>query len=133
MNFYKIENNALQIGAGEILPDGFIEYKVGEETEELKTYLAEQKAIQEEAIVKNEIKIKLSSLVVTTTNNNTLDATLEARQNMADAILASTTLERTTTVWRMADNSEVEITLDELKEAHALAIQEYARIKGIGA
>ena len=85
-----------------------------------------------ENIKKQEIYQQLSVLTVTTYNGNVFDATLEARQNMADAIIASATLGSTTTTWRMADNSEVLITLDELKEAHALAIQEYARIKGIG-
>lgn len=31
----------------------------------------------------------------------------------------------------MFDNSETIVTLDELKEAHALAILEYAKIKSI--
>lgn len=81
---------------------------------------------------KENISLQLEKLTVTTSNGNVFDAMLEARQNMADAIIASSTLGSTTTTWRMADNSEVIITLDELKEAHALAIKEYARIKGIG-
>ena len=91
-----------------------------------------EKAEQAKAEQKSEIGRQLSKLTVTTYNGNVFDATLEARQNMADAIIASSTLGSTTTTWRMADNSEVLIALDELKEAHALAIQEYARIKGIG-
>lgn len=81
---------------------------------------------------KAEIARQLSVLTVTSSKGNIFDADSQARQDMADAILASSTLGVTETVWRMTDNSEVLITLDELKEAHALAIQEYARIKGIG-
>lgn len=81
---------------------------------------------------KQAIAQQLATLTVTTSNGNVFDATSQARQDMADAILASTTLVRTTTTWRMADNSDIVITIDELKEAHALAILEYAKIKGIG-
>ena len=100
-------------------------------TEEL-TELRKPTVEQLEEATKQAIAQQLATLTVTTYNGNVFDATLEARQNMADAIIASATLGSTTTTWRMADNSEVLITLDELKEAHALSIQEYARIKGIG-
>lgn len=33
--FYKIENNKLQIGSGDITPEGFVEYIVGSEPQEL--------------------------------------------------------------------------------------------------
>jgi|GEM_PF-1597317 len=100
-------------------------------TESFDFRTAEEKAQQEIFFKKAEINRQLSTLTVTTSSGNTFDAYIQARQDMADAILASSTLGVTETAWRMADNSEVLITLDELKEAHALAIQEYARIKGI--
>lgn len=81
---------------------------------------------------KAEIERQLAVLTVTSSKGNVFDANIQARQNMADAILASDTLGITQTVWRMADNSDVQIDIAELKEAHALAIQEYAKIKGIG-
>lgn len=90
-----------------------------------------QEQLEEEK--KQAIALQVSTLTVTTNLKHVFDANSQARQDMADAILASSTLGITETIWRMADNSEVSITLDELKEAHALAIQEYARIKGIGA
>lgn len=74
----------------------------------------------------------LDNLTVTTTSGKVFDAYITARQNMADAILASATLNLTETIWRLADNTEVLVTLDELKEAHALALQAYATTKGIG-
>lgn len=73
----------------------------------------------------------VNEMTVTTTAGNEFDANLEARQNMADGILASTTLGLTQTTWRLADNTEVLIDIAELKEAQALAIQRYAEIKGI--
>ena len=82
---------------------------------------------------KLEIENQLSVLKVASSKGNVFDANMVARQNMADAILASDTLGITQTVWRMADNSEVLINISELREAHALAIQAYARIKMIGA
>lgn len=103
------------------------------------------KAEQAKAEQKSEIERQLAKLTVTTSNGNVFDATLEARQNMADAILASETLKELVDkgllpadtvwdkrAWRIADNTEPIITIGELKEAHALAIQEYARVKGIG-
>ena len=66
-----------------------------------------------------------------TVGDKVFDANLEARQNMADAILAANYAGQTETVWRMADNSEVTVTIDELKQAHLLALQKYAEIKGI--
>ena len=84
-------------------------------------------------LVKQAIAQQLATLTVTTTQEHVFDAYTQARQDMADAILASVTLGITETVWRLADNSEVTVSLDELKEAHALAIQAYTKIKGIGA
>lgn len=84
------------------------------------------------AVAKNEIREKLDTLTITTSNGNVFDANLQARVDMADAIMASDTLGITEKIWRMADNSEVMINITELREAHALAIQAYATLKGIG-
>lgn len=35
MDFYKIENGVLQVGEGNYIPDGFVEYTVGSEPQEL--------------------------------------------------------------------------------------------------
>ena len=93
---------------------------------------AEEIALQEKSEQKAEIERQLLTLAVTSSNGNTFDANSQARQNMADAVLASDTLGITQIVWRMADNSDVQIDISELKEAHALAIKRYAEIKGIG-
>lgn len=130
--FYKIENGKLQVGSGSEIPDGFIEYEVNKEPKELLDALAAEKQEKLIAEKKAEIIQQLETLTVTTLNKNVFDANMVARQNMADAILASDTLGITQTTWRMADNTEVLIDISELKEAHALAIKTYAEIKGIG-
>lgn len=87
---------------------------------------------QLKAEAKAEIARQLEVLTVTTSKDNTFDANNQARLDMQNAITASEFLNITKTVWRMADDSEVTINLDELKEALSLAIAEYARVKGIG-
>ena len=77
------------------------------------------------------IKNKLENLSVKISTGKVFDANLEARQNLSDAIIAADFLKIKETKWRMFDNSETVVTLDELKEAHALAILEYAKIKSI--
>ena len=42
MNFYRIENGVLQVGEDNNVPDGFIEYKIGEEPQELLDAFAEK-------------------------------------------------------------------------------------------
>ena len=94
--------------------------------------LAQQELEAKIAEAKAEIARQLETLTVTTANGNTFDADNQARLDMQNAITASDFLGVTQTTWRMADDSEVLIELSELKEALALAIQEYARVKGIG-
>lgn len=70
----------------------------------------------------------LSSITVTTTNGNTFDGDDVARADMLNAIIASDFLGLTEHTWKLSDNSWKEITLDELKEASALAIQRKGEI-----
>lgn len=86
----------------------------------------------EAALAKFKVAESLEKLTVTTANANEFDANLEARQNMADAILVSKSTGQTETVWRLADNTEHSVSVKELEEAHKLAIQKYAYIKSIG-
>lgn len=74
----------------------------------------------------------VSKLTVTTEAGNTFDADPQARADLADGILASETTGVTSKVWRLADNSEVEIDITQLREAHLLAIEAYADAKKIG-
>lgn len=92
--------------------------------EELYKLEAEQERIQAKAI-KQEL---LANIKVTTSNSNIFDGNEVARSNMVSAIIASDILGIPKTTWKLADNSVAEITLDELKEALALSIQEVGRI-----
>ncbi len=65
----------------------------------------------------------LENLTVTTSLGNTFDGNETARNNMLSAIQASGFLGATTTTWKLADNSKVVVSLNEVQEALALAIQ----------
>ena len=104
-----------------------------DELEEIKNVLQtiEIKPFETSALSKLQVKNKLEKLSVKISTGKVFDANLEARQNLANAIIAADFLKIDKTKWRMFDNSETVVTLDELKEAHALAILEYAKIKSI--
>ena len=104
-----------------------------DELEEIKNVLQtmEIKPFETSALSKLQVKNKLEKLCVKISTGKVFDANLEARQNLVDAIIATDFLKINETKWRMFDNSETVVTLDELKEAHALAILEYAKIKSI--
>ena len=65
----------------------------------------------------------LANLTVTTTNGNVFDANSDSITNMMAALQASTIVNKIETSWKLADNTIVTITIDELKEALALSIQ----------
>ena len=91
----------------------------------------------EDEILKNEFEIldkkaeknlRLSQLVVTTTNGNVFDGNETARNNMLSAIVSAELINKTEEHWKLADNSTKLVSLDELKEALALSIQEVGNI-----
>lgn len=101
--------------------------------EELHAMLNPPKTEEQlKAEAKAEIARQLEMLTVTTTNGNTFDANTQARLDISNAIMISDAVGITETVWRLADDSEVPVTVAELKEALMLALTEYARVKGIG-
>lgn len=71
---------------------------------------------------------KLATLTVTTASGKTFDANETARNNMVSAIMASEVVAVTTTQWKLADNTPVEVGLVELKEALSMAIQAVGQI-----
>lgn len=134
MKYYKDTQNNVYAYEDDGSQDHLIDDKTAMTDEEVEAHLNPPKTAEEIAAAeKQAIAGQLASLTVTTNAGHAFDAYTQARQDMADAILAGATLCITETVWRLADNSEVTVSLDELKEAHALAIQAYARVKGIGA
>lgn len=92
--------------------------------EEAKAIYDALKAKEEEASILDKLTVSYGV--------NVYDANSNARRDMADAIIASETLGITETTWKLADNSEVTVGINELRIVHATAIAEYARIKGIG-
>ena len=91
----------------------------------------------EDEILKNEYEtmqskaekaLRLSQLVVTTTNGNVFDGNETARNNMLSAIVSAELINKTEEHWKLADNSTKLVSLDELKEALALSIQEVGSI-----
>ena len=83
---------------------------------------------QEQARLKAIKDEKLRTLVVTTSNGNTFDGNLDARVNMLSAIQSAELIGKTEEYWKLADNSVVLISLTELKEALALAINKVGEI-----
>ena len=72
----------------------------------------------------------LATIVVTTSNGHSFDGNFEARLNMTNAIISADVVGQTSTNWKLADNTTEVITLQELKEALALATLEVGRIVG---
>ena len=80
------------------------------------------KATREEAVTK---------MTVVISTGKEFDADLTARMNIVSAILGSEFMGQTETVWRLANNKEAVVTLDELKEVNAIALQTYGNIIGV--
>ena len=70
----------------------------------------------------------LASVKVTTTSGKVFDGRDIDQQRMVAAILASSVINITETQWKLADNSIVTVSLDELKEALVLSIQAIGNI-----
>lgn len=70
----------------------------------------------------------IGTLVVTTTSGRVFDGNEVAQDRMVRAIQIAAITSQVETSWKLADNTIVMVTLDELKEALALAGQEMSRI-----
>lgn len=70
----------------------------------------------------------LSTITVTTSSGKVFDGDEVARNNMVSAIIASEFLGVTTANWKLADNTVANVTVAEVKEALALAIQRVGEI-----
>ena len=80
------------------------------------------KALREEAVVK---------MTVTISTGKTFDADPTARINIMASILASDFLGQVSTVWRLSNNEETEVTVNELKEANAVALMKFGNLIGV--
>ena len=124
--FYKIENDYPIISP--ILLDGFTEYTVGAEPQELLDAQLAQALKEAEAEAKATKLQALSQITVTTTSGKVFDGRDIDQQRMVSAIMSASVVGMTETQWKLADNSVELITLDELKEALALSIQAIGNI-----
>lgn len=70
----------------------------------------------------------LNSIVVTTASGKSFDGNEPARLNILSALTAAVFVGQTTAPWKMADNTVEMVTVDELKEALALAITRVGEI-----
>ena len=126
MNYFKNTNNEIFAYDNEQVAQGHSNGLTAITEEEKEAILAptaeelETKALVE---AKQAKQLALDSIVVTTASGKVFDGRDKDQVRMLSAIQASTLLGLTTAQWKLADDSIVEITLDELKEAQALAIQ----------
>ena len=70
---------------------------------------------------KNLLLAKINRIKVTTSSNKTFDGDEKSQDRMARAINIASISGQTETQWKLADNTIVTVTLDELKEALSLA------------
>lgn len=69
---------------------------------------------------------KLSTLTITTSKGYTFDVNEKGMLNLSATIIAYNNMpepKQTTSMWVMADNSQVEVTIEDIIEAHMLGIQ----------
>ena len=84
--------------------------------------------VSESVLKQTEKNYRLQTIVVTTQNGNTFDGNETARNNMMSAVMSAELINKTEKYWKLADNSTKLVSLDELKEALALSIQEVGNI-----
>ena len=77
---------------------------------------------------KNLLLAKINRIKVTTSSNKTFDGNEVAQDRMARAINIANITGDTETQWKLADNTIVTVTLDELKEALNLAGKKMSEI-----
>ena len=79
-----------------------------------------------DVVIPREEKVK--NIKVTTTSGKVFDGDETSQDRMTRAINIANITGDTETQWKLADNSIVTVTLDELKEALSLSGQEMSRI-----
>jgi len=70
----------------------------------------------------------VDAITVTTSTGKVFDGNLAALQNMTSAYVVGTESNIASTPWTLADNSRVEVTLAEIKEAMTLSGLEISRL-----
>lgn len=73
-------------------------------------------------------EIAVNNITVTTSSGKVFDGDEKSQDRMVRAIQVADITSQTETTWRLADNNDVTVSLEELKEALSLAGQEMSRI-----
>ena len=84
--------------------------------------VADYEQKEAKSLAKSRKKQQIKELTVEI-DNLVFDANENSQQRMLSAITASETAGQTETIWKMADNTTQTVTLEQLKQAQALAIQ----------
>lgn len=100
---------------------------IAEGNEPESEFSAEELESQRVATLK-QAKTKALQEIVVVVGDKSFDGNEPARLNMMSAIQASELLEVTENAWKLADNSAATVSVVDLKQALALAIQEVGRI-----
>lgn len=80
------------------------------------------------ANIKNDKIMKINKIKVTTASGKEFDGDEISQDRMNRAVNIAMVTGQTITQWKLADNSIMNVTLDELKEALILSVQEMSRI-----
>jgi len=89
----------------------------------------------DEQMAKSKRKAELDDMRVTVSSGKEFYANAESRGHMDSALGIAADFGQTETIWKLSDKMtprEQLVTIEELREARALALQEYARIMDIG-
>lgn len=120
--FYKIDNGRAQVGSGDIIPEGFLEYSIYDEPKELTdALLIEQKELELQAWKASRLEA-ISKIIVETSTGKKFngDEDSQIRMNRTWVLMK----DGATTKWSLADTPTGFMTLvtkEELKEACILA------------
>lgn len=120
--YYQISETGYPV-ISPIALEGFIKYDEANKPQELIDAEAVQAQVEVTEQAKQDKLKALDSITVTTTSGKVFDGRDKDQIRMLSAIQASTLLGLTSSQWKLANNVVVPVTLDELREAHALAIQ----------
>lgn len=118
--FYKIENEKVQIGQGIYIPDGFVEYTVGEEPQDLAKALEAEAKEQELQAKLNEAKLIRDQLMLAgdTYTLNGIDYLISFTKNDGDGLVqvkSAFELGLASTVIVFENGTKLPITANEFK------------------
>ena len=113
ISFYKGD---MQVGDREATP------------EETSAYEIAREAMQAQDLARQDKVEALDRITVTTTAGNTFDGRDKDQLRMLAALQSSQFLGLFNTPWKLSDNSVIQVSVEELKEALALSIQEIGKI-----